>query len=65
MSFANQALGAEYMLKHAKAAGAEGLQHPDGDRPRDRALKLTAMGIEIDTLTAEQKDYLAAWESGT
>ena len=28
-------------------------------------LKLTAMGIQIDTLTAEQKEYLAAWESGT
>ncbi|HXF60552.1 MAG TPA: adenosylhomocysteinase, partial [Caldilineaceae bacterium] len=65
MSFANQALAAEYILKH----GAE-LEHQVYDVPEsiDReiaALKLEAMGIEIDTLTPEQESYLNEWSLGT
>jgi adenosylhomocysteinase len=65
MSFANQSLGAEYMLKHAKELQPRVYTIPaDIDREIAR-LKLHAMGIRIDTLTPEQEAYLAAWESGT
>ncbi len=65
MSFANQALGAEYMLQHAKELTPRVYTIPrDLDREIAR-LKLHAMGIQIDTLTPEQEQYLAAWESGT
>ena len=65
MSFANQALCAEYVVKnHAK------LQKKVYPVPRDidakiAALKLKAMGVEIDALTADQKKYLSSWEEGT
>ena len=65
MSFANQALGAEYMLKNAKNLTPQVYTIPqDIDREIAR-LKLKTMGIEIDTLSQEQETYLAAWESGT
>jgi len=65
MSFANQALGAEYMLTHAKELQPKVYQIPtDIDREIAR-LKLKAMGLAIDTLTPAQEEYLAAWESGT
>jgi adenosylhomocysteinase len=65
MSFANQALGAEYMLIHAKEMQPKVYTiptHIDKDIAR---LKLVAMGIKIDTLTPEQEKYLSSWESGT
>ncbi|HVU66797.1 MAG TPA: adenosylhomocysteinase [Ktedonobacteraceae bacterium] len=65
MSFANQALGSEYMLLHAKEMEPRVYtipEHIDKDIAR---LKLTAMGIQIDTLTPEQEKYLGSWESGT
>ena len=65
MSFANQALGAEYMLIHAKEMEPKVYTiptHIDKDIAR---LKLVAMGIKIDTLTPEQEKYLGSWESGT
>jgi adenosylhomocysteinase len=65
MSFANQALGAEHMLRHAQELQPRVYTIP---REIDHAiarLKLTAMGIEIDSLTPEQEQYLAAWEAGT
>jgi adenosylhomocysteinase len=65
MSFANQALGAEYMLQHAKELKPEVYTIPADIDRRIAALKLNAMGIKIDTLTKEQEAYLAAWESGT
>ncbi|MFQ5874263.1 MAG: adenosylhomocysteinase, partial [Dehalococcoidia bacterium] len=65
MSFANQALCAEYM---AKASGelAPGV-HPVPREIDDKVgeLKLLSMGIEIDALTKEQQRYLQSWESGT
>jgi adenosylhomocysteinase len=65
MSFANQALGAEYMLKSAQDLKPQVYTIPaDIDREIAR-LKLSAMGVAIDTLTPEQEAYLAAWESGT
>ncbi|WP_376795033.1 adenosylhomocysteinase [Thermogemmatispora sp.] len=65
MSFANQALGAEYMLKHASELQPRVYTLPleiDQDIAR---LKLQAMGVTIDTLTAEQQTYLNSWEAGT
>ena len=65
MSFANQALGAEYMLQHAKELEPKVYTLPaDLDKEIAR-LKLQAMGIQIDTLTPEQEAYLSSWESGT
>ncbi len=65
MSFANQALSAEYVVnQHSN------LENEVYDVPRDiddeiARLKLAAMGIEIDTLTEEQERYLNSWELGT
>ncbi len=65
MSFANQALCAEYMVKNGQSLQRKVYGVPlDIDREIGR-LKLKSMGIEIDTLTAEQEEYLASWESGT
>lgn len=65
MSFANQALCAEYMVRnHTTLTKAVYPVPQDIDRDISR-LKLQAMGIHIDTLTAEQRAYLASWESGT
>ncbi|MFC1822807.1 adenosylhomocysteinase [Thermodesulfobacteriota bacterium] len=65
MSFANQALSAEYMAKNH--TGMEKMVYPvPGDIDREIArLKLKSMGIEIDTLTPEQEKYLSSWEMGT
>ncbi|NLC57575.1 MAG: adenosylhomocysteinase [Armatimonadetes bacterium] len=65
MSFANQALCAEYMAKNASRLERKVYPVP---REIDRgiaALKLQAMGVQIDTLTPEQANYLASWEMGT
>ena len=65
MSFANQALCLEYLARNAGKLKAT--VHPvpeDIDRQVAR-LKLTAMGVVIDSLTEEQKKYLASWEEGT
>ena len=65
MSFANQALCAEYMVKNAKKLQNQVYPVP-GDIDREIArLKLQAMGIKIDRLTPEQKKYLSSWEMGT
>jgi adenosylhomocysteinase len=65
MSFANQALCAEYVARNAKS-----LENKVYDVPADidaevARLKLKAMDIEIDTLTEEQQRYLTSWEEGT
>ena len=65
MSFANQALGSEYMLIHAKEMKPHVYTIPQ-DIDKDIArLKLHSMGVRIDTLTPEQEKYLSSWESGT
>ncbi len=64
MSFANQALSLEWLVKNK---GLETQVYPvplDIDQEVAR-LKLHSMGIRIDELTAEQSDYLASWEHGT
>jgi adenosylhomocysteinase len=65
MSFANQALGAEYMLKIAKDLQPKVYTIPTDIDKEIARLKLKAMGLSIDTLTPEQEQYLNAWESGT
>ncbi|HWP85990.1 MAG TPA: adenosylhomocysteinase [Terriglobia bacterium] len=65
MSFANQALCAEYMVKNARKL--EKTVHPV-PREIDRAvarIKLESMGVEIDQLTKEQSRYLSSWSEGT
>ncbi len=65
MSFANQALAAEYLVKHARKLEKKVYSVPvDIDRDIAR-LKLKAMGVGIDILTAEQEKYLASWQEGT
>jgi len=65
MSFANQALCAEYLAKHAKTLERKVYDVPDEIDSQVAWLKLNAMGIEIDTLTKEQEHYLSSWEEGT
>ncbi len=65
MSFANQALGAEHMLKSAKTLQPRVYTIPAEIDKEIARLKLISMGIEIDALTPEQAKYLASWESGT
>ncbi|HEY4869040.1 MAG TPA: adenosylhomocysteinase, partial [Candidatus Dormibacteraeota bacterium] len=65
MSFANQALCAEYVA-HNHETLALGVHDVPTEIDRQVAqLKLKAMGISIDTLTPQQEAYLASWESGT
>ena len=65
MSFANQALGSEYMLSKAKELQPRVYTLPVELDKEIARLKLQAMGIHIDTLTQEQDTYLNSWESGT
>src|ERR1700693_1591473 len=65
MSFANQALCAEYLAKHAKTLERKVYDVPDEIDAQVAWLKLNAMGIEIDTLTKEQEHYFSSWEEGT
>lgn len=65
MSFANQALGAEYMIKNAKNLGPKVVTIPEAMDKEIARLKLMAMGVRIDSLTAEQDKYLNSWEEGT
>ncbi|KKK97981.1 hypothetical protein LCGC14_2647330, partial [marine sediment metagenome] len=65
MSFANQALCAEYMVKNARKLGNSVYGVPEKIDQNIAALKLKALGVTIDKLTAEQKKYLSSWEMGT
>ncbi len=65
MSFANQALSAEYLVKKGKGLKKEVYPVPSDIDQMIARLKLKSMGIKIDTLTAEQKAYLSSWETGT
>ena len=65
MSFANQALGAEYMLKHADKLEKRVYDVPEEIDREIARLKLESMGVKIDKLTEEQVKYLSSWESGT
>lgn len=65
MSFANQALSAEYMKKNYKKLENKVYKVPVDIDKNIAELKLASMGVKIDRLTAEQKKYLASWELGT
>lgn len=65
MSFAGQALGAEYMWKNKGKFDAKVIALPEALDQEIAALKLKSEGVEIDRLTAEQKEYLASWKEGT
>jgi adenosylhomocysteinase len=65
MSFANQALSAEWLVSHARSLERRVYPVPDEIDREIARLKLAAMGIAIDTLSDEQQAYLSGWESGT
>ena len=65
MSFANQALAAEYMVKNAKTLKKEVYTVPVEIDQEIARLKLAAMGVLIDHLTSDQARYLSSWQEGT
>src|ERR1044071_5644917 len=65
MSFANQALAAEYMVKNASKLEKRVYSVPAEIDAEIARLKLQAMGVSIDTLSDEQLKYLNSWEEGT
>jgi adenosylhomocysteinase len=65
MSFANQALCMEYLVKNRGKLENKVYVVPDEIDREVARKKLLAMGVEIDTLTPEQVAYLAGWEEGT
>jgi adenosylhomocysteinase len=65
MSFANQALSLEYLLQHAAEMEKKVYTIPEALDREIAKLKLESMGIRIDTLSGEQRKYLASWEEGT
>jgi adenosylhomocysteinase len=65
MSFANQALAAEYMVKNADKLEKKVYSVPAEIDAEIARIKLEAMGVKIDTLTEEQVKYLNSWEEGT
>ena len=65
MSFANQALASEFLVKQGKGLGRDVHRLPQNVDHEIARLKLAAMGIQIDVLTPEQEKYLASWEMGT
>jgi len=65
MSFANQALSAEYLVREGATLDRKVYSVPSSIDREIARLKLAAMGISIDTLTAEQEKYLCSWETGT
>ena len=65
MSFANQALASEYLVKHAKSLKAQVYSVPENIDREIAKLKLESMGVHVDKLTAEQEHYLASWNEGT
>jgi len=65
MSFSNQALSAEYIVKHHNELENKVYRVPREIDEAVARLKLNALGIKIDELTEEQKKYLSSWEVGT
>ena len=65
MSFANQALAAEYLVKNRGKMKKEVYNVPENIDREIARLKLAAMGTTIDHLTDEQKSYMDTWEEGT
>ena len=65
MSFANQALSIEYLAQNGRSLETEVYPVPKDIDEEVGRLKLLSMGITIDSLTAQQQEYLDSWESGT
>jgi adenosylhomocysteinase len=65
MSFADQALSVDYLVKNYKNLEKKVFKVPEELDKRVAKLKLESMGIKIDRLTPEQEEYLAAWSEGT
>jgi adenosylhomocysteinase len=65
MSFANQALCLEHLVKNGSGLKAQVYPVPEDIDKRVASLKLKAMGITIDELTEAQKKYLSSWDEGT
>ncbi|MCC6613608.1 MAG: adenosylhomocysteinase [Anaerolineae bacterium] len=65
MSFANQALAAEHMLRNGSDMSPQVYRIPEDVDKEIARIKLEAMGIHIDKLTSEQETYLNQWEEGT
>jgi adenosylhomocysteinase len=65
MSFANQALAAEYVVQHATELEKKVYSVPKEIDEEIARLKLATMGIDVDQLTEEQAKYLASWDEGT
>jgi len=65
MSFANQALAAEFAVQHAGELERKVHVVPEEIDREIARLKLETMGVTIDTLTDEQAKYLASWNEGT
>lgn len=65
MSFANQVLSAEYLIKNADKLSNQVYEVPEEIDAEIARLKLEAMNIDIDVLTKEQVKYLSSWQEGT
>jgi adenosylhomocysteinase len=65
MSFANQALSAEYIVKNADKLQKKVYSVPEEIDKEIARLKLASMGVKIDVLTKEQIHYLSSWREGT
>lgn len=65
MSFANQSLAAEYLVRQAATLGRDVHRVPEVVDREIARLKLAAMGASVDELTPEQQRYLASWDMGT
>lgn len=65
MSFANQALSAEYIVKNSKKLEKRVYKVPEDIDAQIARLKLQTLGVTIDKLTAEQEHYLSSWNIGT
>jgi adenosylhomocysteinase len=65
MSFADQALSVDYLVKNHKSLPKEVFPVPQDLDKRVAKLKLESMGVKIDRLTPEQEEYLASWSEGT
>jgi adenosylhomocysteinase len=65
MSFANQALASEYLVKNASTMKHQVYSVPENIDRHIAKLKLDSMGIQVDKLTPDQEQYLASWSEGT
>jgi len=65
MSFANQSLGAEYLVNNSSSLAKDVHRVPEAVDREIARLKLASMGSQIDELTSEQRKYLASWDMGT